>query len=169
MARKSKADRVNEIMLANPLLKRNDSRIEDLIFAEGQLRKAQRVARGSAVLSASAAGTAKRHPSLVALEMAEKSVRRLRNDLQIDRLGVKRNETAGVKIKRSSTGDHLLNLYGPEYAEHSLLLPRLAGMLAAHGIDAEELPEKHRGLFRKHLEEQRDAITGIKQRFAISR
>jgi hypothetical protein len=68
MARKSKADRVNEILKSNPLLKRDDIRINDLIFAEGQLRKAQRAASNSDVLSSSAAGTDKRSPALVALD-----------------------------------------------------------------------------------------------------
>lgn len=164
MARKSKADRINEILLANPLLKRDDSRIEDLIFAEGQLRKAQRVARSAEVLSASAAGTAKRHPSLIVLEHAEKSVRRLRNDLQIDRLGVKRNESAGVKVKRSNKAEEVLALYGPEYAEHSLLIPGLAALLAAHGLVAGDLPEVHQKRFRADLEAQSHLIAGIRER-----
>jgi phage terminase small subunit len=125
MARKSKADRINEIIKSNPVLKRDDSRINDLIEAEGQLRKAQRAARTSDVIASSAAGSAKRHPALVALEQADKSVRRLRNDLQIDRLGVKRNEHAGVKTKRSPSFDKILEIFGPQYKENRGLCPRV--------------------------------------------
>jgi hypothetical protein len=162
MARKSKADRVNEILKSNPLLKMDDSRINDLIEAEAQLRKAQRAARNSEVIASSAAGSAKRHPALVALEVADKSVRRLRNELQIDRLGVKRNENAGVKVKRSSKFDEILAALGTDGPDPSI--PAEAAFMAAHGIVAEDLPEAHQEWFRTDLEKHIHLVDGIRAR-----
>lgn len=169
MARKSIADRINEILQSNPLLKRDDLRIKDLIFAESQLRKAQLAARKSEVLSSSAAGTDKRSPALVALEQADKSVRRLRNDLQIDRLGVKRNEQSGVKTKRSPSFDRILEIFGPQYKDNRGLVPREAAFLAAHGIEVEDMPVDAQELFRADLEAQKDAVDGIRERLKAYR
>jgi hypothetical protein len=138
-------------MLANPALRRDDPRIDELINAEALLRKAQREARGVAATTLTAAGTAKRSPQWVAVDSVNTMVRRLRNDLGIDRLSVKRSEAAGVKVKRSNQAENVLAAYGPAYGFHSDLIPGLAGLIAAHGLTAEDLPVEQRERFRADL------------------
>lgn len=164
MARKSKSDRVHEIMLANPVLRRDDPRISELIDAEAQLRRAQRAARAAPVTVKSAAGTAKRSPELVAVDHANTMVRRLRSDLAIDRLSVKRSEAAGVKVKRSTEADKLLALHGPDYSMERILIPGLAAFLTAHGIRPEDMPEHHREAFETDLAADAHLLEGIRER-----
>lgn len=164
MARKSKSDRVQEILRLNPSLNRSDPRIDELIDAEAALRKAQVAARKAEVLTATAAGNLRRNPVLIAVESANTHVRRLRNDLGIDRLNVKRNEAAGVKVKRTAEADTLLSLYGPSYNEDRVLLPGLAALLAAHGIMPPDMPEHCRGAFESDLSEQAHLMDGVRER-----
>jgi hypothetical protein len=164
MARKSKSDRVHEIMLANPVLRQDDPRIGELINAESLLRKAQREARNAPVTVMSAAGTAKRSPEWVAVDSVNTMVRRLRNDLGIDRLSVKRSEAAGVKVKRSTEADKLLALHGADYATGRILIPGLAAFLTAHGIVAEDMPDHTREAFVTDLADQAHLSDGIAER-----
>jgi hypothetical protein len=108
-------------------------------------------------------------PRNFGLEAADKSVRRLRNDLQIDRLGVKRNEQTGVKTKRSPSFDRILEIFGPKYKENRGMCPGEAAFLAAHGIQAEDMPEDARELFRDDLEEQKGHVDGIRERLKMHR
>jgi hypothetical protein len=164
MARKSKSDRVHEILLLNPALRRDDPRIGELINAEAMLRKAQREARNAPLTVTSAAGTAKRSPEWVAVDSVNTMVRRLRNDLCIDRLSVKRSEAAGVKVKRSTEADKLLALHGADYATGRVLIPGLAAFLAVHGIVAEDMPEHSREAFTTDLADQAHLLDGIAER-----
>ncbi|WP_155836978.1 hypothetical protein [Paraburkholderia mimosarum] len=167
MARKSKSDRINEILRMNPSLNRDDPRIGELIDAEAILRKAQRAAKGAEVLSVTAAGNARRNPALVAVDSANTHVRQLRNDLGIDRLNVKRNEAAGIKVKRSTDADKLLSLFGPDYNEDRVLLPGLAAFLAAHGITAADMPDHSREAFEQGLAEQAHLMDGVRDRVKL--
>lgn len=164
MARKSKLDRVHEILLLNPALRRDDPRIGELIDAESLLRRAQREAKTAPVTVMSAAGTAKRSPEWVAVDSVNTMVRRLRNDLGIDRLSVKRSEAAGVKVKRTTEADKLLALHGADYATGRILIPGLAAFLTAHGIRPEDMPEHHREAFETDLADQADLLDGIAER-----
>ena len=163
IARKSKADRIHEILILNPALRRDDPRISELINAEALLRKAQRSARNAPVTVPTGTGS-KRSPEFVAVDAAEKSVRRLRNDLGIDRVSVKRSEAAGVKIKRSPTAQTLIDQQAERYPEMADLLPGLAAAWAAYGIVAEDLPDQHQERFRKDLAEQAGHVQPVRER-----
>ncbi len=164
MARRSKADRVHEILLLNPALRRDDPRIDELINVETLLRKAQRAARNAPLTVLSAAGTAKRSPEWVAVDSVNTMVRRLRNDMCIDRLSVKRSEAAGVKVKRTVEADKLLALYGADYGDSRMLLPGLAAMLSVHGIVAEDMPEHSQSVFATDLADQTHLLDGLAER-----
>ncbi|WP_059866523.1 hypothetical protein [Burkholderia cepacia] len=164
MARKSKADRINEVLRLNPALSRNDPRISELIDAEALLRKAQRAAMNAPVTVETRNGGTKRSPELIAVESANAAVRRLRNDLGIDRINVKRSEAAGIKVKRSPEADRLLSLYGADYCTHRVLLPGLAAFLTAHGIGSEDMPEHSREMFVSDVAEQAELVDGIRDR-----
>lgn len=161
MARKSKSDRTHEIILLNPALKRDDPRISELIEAEALLRKTQRAARNAPVTVATGTGS-KRSPELVAVDAANTAVRRLRNDLGIDRVSVKRSEAAGIKVKRSPKAEAILARQGDQYAEHAELIPGLAATWAAYGIVAEDLPEHQQERFRSDVETQADQVQPIR-------
>ncbi|MCP3713688.1 hypothetical protein M3I54_43930 [Paraburkholderia sp. CNPSo 3274] len=164
MARKSKADRINDILRLNPSLNRDDPRIDELIYAETALRKAQLAAQRAEVLTVTAAGNARRNPALIEVDSANTRVRRLRNELGIDRLNVKRNEAAGIKIKRTTEADKLLGSFGPDYNEDRVLLPGLAALLAAHGITAADMPDHSREAFEQDLAEQADQVDAVRDR-----
>lgn len=164
MARKSKSDRVHEILLLNPALRRDDPRIDELVNAEAMLRKAQREARNAPLTVMSAAGTAKRSPEWVAVDSVNTMVRRLRNDLGIDRLSVKRSEAAGVKVKRSVEADKLLALYGPDYGTGRTLIPGLAAFLAVNGIVSADMLEHSREVFEIDLADQAHLLEGLAER-----
>lgn len=106
----------------------------------------------------------KRSPELVAVDKAETSVRRLRNELGIDRRSVKRSEAAGVKIRRSQKAQAILDQQADRYAEMADLMPGLAAVWAAYGIVAEDLPECHQERFRRDLTEQADHVQPIRER-----
>lgn len=161
MARKSKAQRVHEILVLNPALRRDDTRIDELINMEAMLRKAQRAANNAPLTVLSAAGTAKRSPEWVAVDSVNVMVRRLRADLGIDRLSVNRSEAAGVKVKRTQEAEKLLEMHGPGYSAHARLIPGLAAMLAAHGLVALDMPEEHREAFAADLVEQGHLVPGL--------
>jgi hypothetical protein len=91
-------------------------------------------------------------------------VRRLRHDLGIDRLGVKRSEAAGVKVKRSKDAETLLAIVGVDYMRTRDLIPGQAAFLSAHGISEEDMPEHTREAFKADLLEQSNLVTGIVQR-----
>lgn len=169
IARKSKADRIHEILLLNPALRRGDPRIDELINAEALLRKAQRAAKGAPVTVQTRTGGVKRSPELIAVDAANTAVRRLRNDLGIDRINVKRSEAAGIKVKRSPDAERLLTMFGPEYVASSALLPGLAAMLCAHGIVSVDMPEQHRAAFERDLADQQDVLPGLLDRIKMSR
>lgn len=164
MARKSKAQRVHEVLTLNPALRRDDPRISELIDAEAMLRKAQRAAISAPLTVTSAAGTAKRSPEWVTVDNVDTRVRRLRHDLGIDRLGVKRSEATGVKVKRSKDAETLLALVGVDYVRTRDLIPGHAAFLSAHGISEEDMPEHTREAFKADLLEQSNLVTGIVQR-----
>ncbi|MFL9882031.1 hypothetical protein PQR66_03285 [Paraburkholderia agricolaris] len=164
MARKSKSQRVHEILVLNPALRRDDPRISELINAEAMLRKAQRAATNAPLTVTSAAGTAKRSPEWVAVDSVNTMVRRLRQDIGIDRLSVKRSEAAGVKAKRSNDADTLLALFRVDYLETKELIPGQAAFLAAHGILADDMPEHTREAFKADLLDQANHVPGITQR-----
>lgn len=163
MARKSKSDRTHEIILLNPALKRDDPRISELIDAEALLRRTQRAARSAPVTVATGTGS-KRSPELVAVDAANTAVRRLRNDLGIDRVSVRRSEAAGIKVKRSPRAQHILDHSGHDYPDHADLIPGTAALWAAYGIVAEDLPEEHREQFRADLEAQADEVQPCRDR-----
>jgi hypothetical protein len=164
LARKSKADRVNEVLLLNPTLSRNDSRIGELFAAEDLLKRAQKEAKKAPLIVQSASGSDKRHPAWVAVDNATTTVRRWRNELQLDRVSGKRLEAAGVKVKRSPEAQRLIELYGPEYDSHRILFPHIAALLAAHGIEAPDLPEQHRAAFESDLTAQAMHVPAIADR-----
>lgn len=165
MARVSKTARVEQVLRDNPQLRRADPRISELIDAEALLRRAQRAAKGSPVLATTAAGNAKRSPALVALEHAEKSVRRLRADLGVDRVGVKRNEARGAKVKRSPEAARLIELHGETYRADAALISGLSLGLAAHGVEAEDLAEGEQGAFAEDLAaEGPEALQAVRDR-----
>lgn len=164
MARKSRSQRVHEVLVLNPALRRDDPRISELIDAEAMLRKAQREANNAPITVTTAAGTAKRSPEWVAVDSVDKMVRRLRADLGIDRLSVKRSEAAGVKVKRSNDADTLLALFGADYLEARELIPGHAAFLSAHGILADDMPEHTREAFKADLLDQANHVPGITQR-----
>ncbi|QTD91286.1 hypothetical protein [Burkholderia anthina] len=164
MARKSKADRVNEVLRLNPALSRNDPRISELIDAEALLRRVQRAAMKAPITVETRNGGTKRSPELIAVENANSAVRRLRNDLGIDRLNVKRSEAAGVKIKRSQKAQTIIDQQGDRYSELADLIPGVAAAWAAYGIVAEDLPENQRERFRSDLAEQADHIRPLRER-----
>ena len=164
MARKSKSDRINEILRLNPALSRTDPRIEELILAEGLQRKAQRAAKKTAITVTTRTGGVKRSPELIAVDAATVAVRRLRNDLGIDRVNVKRNEDAGVKIKRSPRAQHILDHSGHDYPDHADLMPGTAAIWAAYGIVAEDLPEEHQEQFRRDLADQAGDVPAVRDR-----
>lgn len=164
MARKSMAQRVHEVLTLNPALRRDDPRISELIAAEAMLRKAQRAALNAPLTVTSAAGTAKRSPEWVAVDNVDTRVHRLRHDLGIDRLSVKRSEAAGVKVKRSQDAEKLLTLFGADYLHTRTLIPAQAAFLSAHGISDEDMPEHTREAFKADLMEQSEHVTSIVQR-----
>lgn len=152
MARKSKADRIHEVLLLNPVLRRDDPRLGELINAEAMLRKAQREARRTPLTVISAAGTAKRSPEWVAVDRVNTMVSRLRNELGIDPRSVKRSEAAGVKVRRSPKAQAIVDHQAYRYAEMADLMPGLAAAWAAYGIVADDLPEHQQERFRSDLE-----------------
>ncbi|OWJ59144.1 hypothetical protein BWU74_18180 [Paraburkholderia caledonica] len=152
MARKSKAQRVHEVLMANPALRREDPRISELIDAEAMLRKAQRLAKNAPLTVASAAGTTKRSPEWINVESSTTMVRRLRQELGIDRLSVKRSEAAGVKVRRSQKAQAIVDSQAYRYSEMADLMPGLAAGWAAYGIVAEDLPEHQQARFKYDLE-----------------
>jgi hypothetical protein len=163
MARKSVSSRIDAIVKLNPALRRDDSRIRELLDAETLLAKCRKSALQTDAVIASRNGV-KRHPALVALDAAETSVRRLRADLQIDRVSVKAHENTGVKSKRSSKADEILALFGAEYTLDSYLMPGHAAFLAAHGLEAVDMPVEHREKFQADLEAHAGLVDGIRSR-----
>lgn len=163
MARKSKADRIHEIQLLNPALRRDDPRITELINAEDILRRTQRAAKNAPVTVPTGTGS-KRSPEYVAVDRATTAVRKLRNELGIDRVSVKRNEAAGIKVKRTKEAQAIVDMGFDDYDVRSDLIPGLAGFYAAHGIVAEDLPEHHRERFRREVAEQESSIPAIRER-----
>lgn len=164
MPSKSKADRTREILYLNPSLRADDTRIAELFAAEGLLRKAQRAAKGKPVLTQTAAGNERRSPVWVEVDKREEAVRRLRNQVGIDRVAVKQAERAGVKRKRSAEADRLIALYGEDYAMRRALHPNIAAFLSAHGIVADDLPEPYREAFESDLAEQAEHVQPIAER-----
>jgi hypothetical protein len=152
LARKSKADRIHEILLLNPALRRDDPRIDELINAEAILRRTHRAARNAPVTVQTGTGF-KRSPELVAVDNANTAVRRLRNELGIDRLSVKRSEDAGVKVKRTKEAQAIIDRGFSDFGQRVELLPGICPFYAAHGITAEDLPEEHRERFRQEVDE----------------
>lgn len=165
MARKSQADRIQDVLRLNPTLRRDDPRISELISTEAMLRKAQRAAGTKPVTVPTGTGSVKRSPEWVAVENLQTSVRRMRNDLGIDRLNVKRNEAAGLKVKRSPQADQMLAMHGADYCAGRELIPGLAGALAAFGLTADDMPEGSREAFARDLAAQADQIGAVRERF----
>lgn len=164
MGRMSKADRVSSILRTNPKLGRDDPRIEELIAAEAHLRKTQRAARHAPVTVQTGSGSTKRSPEVIAVEHAQTAVRQLRTELELDRINVRRNEQAGLKVKRSPHAERMLSIYGPDYTQHRGLLPGLAAGLAAFGITPEDMPEHSRSLYAADLEEQAGELEEVRRR-----
>ena len=167
MGRMSKSDRISAILRDNPALRRDDPRIAELIDAEALLRKAQRAARLAPVTIETGSGGVKRNPALVAVDSANTAVRRLRNELGIDRANVKRNEAAGVKVKRSPEAQKLIGLYTQDYFGDRNLLPGLAAFLSAHGIGPDDFPEYSRAAFEADLKEQAHLLDGVRDRIKM--
>jgi len=167
MGRKSKSDRINEVLRLNPALRRDDPRLGELFNAEDILRKAQLVAKKAAITATTANGGSKRSPEYVALDSATTAVRRLRNDLGIDRLALRRSEVAGVKIKRHPNSAHILAVWESDPTGVLAMLDLIPGYAAAsmaHGLTEADVPGVSREAFLAKLEEQRELIPAIRER-----
>jgi hypothetical protein len=164
MRRKSKASRINEVLLLNPTLSRNDSRIGELFAAEDLLKRAQEEAGKAPLIVQSASGSDKRHPAWVAVDNATDTVRRWRKELQLDRVSGKRLEAAGVKVKRSPKAAEIIARGFDDFAASVQLIPGYVGGLAAYGITADDVPAEHRELFESELAAQADEVPAIRNR-----
>ncbi len=165
MGRKSRGDRINEVLRNNPALRREDPRITQLLASEDLLRRVQREAKKAPVTVSTANGGSKRSAEYVALDKVETTVRRLRNDLGIDRISVKRNEQAGVTVKRHKNAHLIVAAWNNDPAKvlDSLdLMPGYAAGVAAHGITVDDVPEQAREAFTAKLEEQRYLVESIR-------
>lgn len=164
MGRKSRSDRISEVLRNNPSLNREDPRIGELLASEDLLRRAQRAASKAPITVTTANGGTKRSPEYVAVDRLENTLRRLRNELGQDRLSIKRSEAAGIKIKRSPRAQHILDHCAHDYPDHADLMPGSAALWAAYGIVAEDLPEEYQEQFRNDLAEYADEIQPIRDR-----
>lgn len=170
MGRKSRSDRINEVMRINPSLNREDPRIGELLNSEDLLRRAQREAKSAPITVATANGGSKRSAEYVALDKVESTVRRLRNDLGLDRLSVKRNEQAGVKVKRHKNAHIIVAAWNNDPAKlltNLDLIPGYAAIVSAHGITVDDVPEQARDVFADKLEEQRYLVESIRSSLPV--
>ncbi len=157
-------------MRNNPSLNREDTRIGELLASEDLLRKAQREAKNAPITVATPNGGSKRSPEYVALDRIESTVRRLRNDLGLDRLSVKRNEQAGVKVKRHKNALNIIASWKDD-AAHFLelldLIPGYAAGVAAHGLTVEDIPEQAREAYTSKLNAELYLVDSIRANLPV--
>lgn len=164
MARLSKEQRISAICAANPLLQRGDPRIRQLIEAETHLQRCERAAKKAPLTVPTRGGGSRRSPEVVALESASREVRRISAELGIDRVGVSKAVEAGVKRKRSGKVPELIKTHFVDgnWADSVSLIPGVTALLAAYGVEAEDVPEQWRSLWVSQLAVEQGDVERIR-------